>query len=133
MKGDTLLEDISAKEAFLQFLGFAPERLAQRQAANIEAKATEVALNNRRQDLLNFLAMAYDAEDDDGVEKILEKIEVFNDQNPEFAIKGSTIRSSLKKRAKERAMSNERGGLRIGKAFGDRAEEMTRYAEEDEE
>ena len=133
MKGDTLLEDISAKEAFLQLMGFTPERLAQRQAANIEAKATEVALNNRRQDLLNFLAMAYDAEDDDGVEKILEKIEVFNDQNPEFVIKGSTIRSSLKKRAKERAMSNERDGLRIGKAFSDRAEEMTRYAEEDEE
>ena len=132
MKGDTLLENISGKEAFLQMLGFTPERLAQRQAANIEAKAMEVAIDGRKQDLLNFLAMAYDADDDEAVEKVLDKISSFNDTYPEKAITMSTIKSSMKKRAQVRAMADSMGGLRINKAFIDRAEEMTSYADEDE-
>ena len=132
MKGDTLLDDITAKEAFIQMLGFAPERLAQRQAANIEAKAMEVSIDNRRQDLLNFLAMAYEAGDGDAVAEVLEKIGDFNMANPEKVIKPSTIINSLKKRAKVRAMSEGAGGLRVNKAFLGRAAEMTEYAEDDE-
>jgi hypothetical protein len=133
MKGDTLLDDISGKEAFIQMLGFSPERLAQRQAANIEAKAMEVSIDNRRQDLLNFLAMAYDADDDAAVEKILDKISAFNNTYPEKAILASTISSSMQKRAKVRAMADAAGGLRVNKAFLDRAAEMTEYADEDDE
>jgi hypothetical protein len=114
-------------------LGFSPERLAQRQAANIEAKAMEVAIDGRRQDLLNFLAMAYDADDDAAVEKLLDKIDTFNDAYPEKAITATTIRSSMQKRAKVREMANEAGGLRVNKAFLDRAAEMTEYADEDDE
>jgi len=135
MKGDTLLENISAKEAFLQMLGFSPERLAQRQAANIEAKSMEEALKSRRQDYLNFLAMAYDAGDSDAVAKILEKIADWNMVHPEkeFQIKFDTIKASMKKRAVERAQASMLGGLRINKAFINRAEEMTAYADDDEE
>jgi len=135
MKGDTLLENISAKEAFLQMLGFSPERLAQRQAANIEAKSMEEALKSRRQDYLNFLAMAYDAGDSDAVAKILEKIADWNMVHPEkeFQISFDTIKASMKKRAVERAQASMLGGLRINKAFINRAEEMTAYADDDEE
>jgi hypothetical protein len=135
MKGDTLLENISAKEAFLQMLGFSPERLAQRQAANIEAKSMEEALKSRRQDYLNFLAMAYDAGDSDAVAKILEKIADWNMVHPEkeFQINFGTIKASMKKRAVERAQASMLGGLRINKAFINRAEEMTAYADDDED
>ena len=135
MKGDTLLENISAKEAFLQMLGFSPERLAQRQAANIEAKSMEEALKSRRQDYLNFLAMAYDAGDSDAVAKILEKIADWNMIHPEkeFQINFNTIKASMKKRAVERAQASMLGGLRINKAFINRAEEMTAYADDDED
>ena len=132
MKGDTLLDDISGKEAFIQMLGFTPERLAQQQVANIEAKAMEVSIDNRRQDLLNFLAMAYDAEDYDAVEKLLDKVDAFNNAYPEKAITASTIRSSMRKRAKIREMANEAGGLRVNKAFLSRAAEMTQYAEDED-
>jgi len=132
MKGDTLLEDISAKEAFLQMLGFTPERLAQRQAANIEAKAMEVAIDARKQDLLNFLAMAYDAGDGDAVDAVLDKIVAFNDANPEKAIRASTIRNSMQKRAEVRARADAAGGLRVNKAFLNRAEEMTAYADDED-
>lgn len=133
MKGDTLLEDVSGYEAFLQMLGFTPERLAQRQAANIEAKSAEQAVMQRRQDLLNYLAMAIEREDEEGEDKVLAKIEEFNDANDWAVIKASTIRSSLRKRAKARAMSGELGGLTVNKKFADQAEAMTSYAEEEEE
>lgn len=133
MKGDTLIEDISGTEAFTQMLGFTPERLAQRQSANIEAKSYEENVKQRRQDLLNFLAMAIEREDEDGEAKVLAKIDKFNEANDWLPIKGSTIRASLKKRAKERAMAGELGGIRINKNFRDLAEEQTRYAEDEDE
>jgi hypothetical protein len=128
-----LIEDISGPEAFKQLLGFTPERLAQRQSANIEAKSAEQAVYNRRQDLLNFLAMAIEREDEDAEAKVLAKIEKFNEANDWAAIKGSTIRASIKKRAKEKENANEYGGLRINKNFRDLAEEQTMYADEEDE
>jgi len=133
MKGDTLLDDISGKEAFMQMLGFTPERLARKQSADIEAKSYEQAVLQRKQDLLNFLAMAIDRGDTDGEEKVLAKIEDFSNANDWAAIRGSTIRSSLKKRAKEKAMADQMGGLRANKKFADLAEEKTAYANEDDE
>ena len=133
MKGDTLLDNISNKEAFTQMLGFTPERLAQRQSADIEAKSIEQAVNNRQQDLLNFLAMAIERGDDDGEAKVLAKIEEFNDTNDWAAIDGKKIRASLKKRAHDRAAANDLGGLRVNKKFNDLAQEYTAYANDDAE
>jgi hypothetical protein len=133
MKGDTLIDDISGPEAFKQMLGFTPERLAQRQSANIEAKSYEQSVMQRRQDLLNFLAMAIERDDADAEAKVLAKIDEFNDANDWAVIKGSTIRSSLKKRAKAREMANELGGLNINKNFRDIAEAQTGYAEDEDE
>jgi len=133
MKGDTLIEDISGPEAFKQMLGFTPERLAQRQSANIEAKSYEQAVTQRRQDLLNFLAMAIERDDEEAEAKVLAKIEEYNETNDWLPIKGSTIRASIKKRAKERAMAGELGGLRINKNFRDIAEEQTGYAEDEDD
>jgi hypothetical protein len=133
MKGDTMIENISGIEAFEQMLGFTPERLAQKQSADIEAKGSEQAALNRKQDLLNFLAMAIEREDEAAEAKVLAKIDDFNEANEWTAISGKTIRSSLKKRAQVKAMSNELGGLRVSKKFADLAEEKTAYANEDDE
>lgn len=132
MKGDTLMESVTGTEAFLQMLGFTPERLAQKQAASIEAKSAEQSILDKKQDLLNFLALAIDADDDEAQERVLEKIDAFNDRNPEFAISGGSIRSSMSRRAKARAMSDALGGVRVNPKFADRAEEMMEYAEEEE-
>jgi hypothetical protein len=133
MKGNTLIETISGPEAFMQMFGFTPERLAQRQAANMEAKSAEQKVLNRKQDLLNFLAMAIDNEDTDAEDKVLAKIDEFNEANDWAAITGKTIRASLKKRAKNRAMADETGGMNFNKNFRDIAEETTEYAEDEED
>jgi hypothetical protein len=77
--------------------------------------------------------MAIEREDEAGEAKVLAKIDEFNDANDWAAIKGSTIRSSLRKRAKARAMSNELGGLNVNKKFRDIAEEQTGYATDEED
>ena len=133
MKGDTLIETISGPEAFKQMLGFTPERLAQRQSANIEAKSSEQEVINRRQDLLNALAMAMDAEDEAFEARVWEKIDKYNEANDWLPITYKTVRASMKKRAKNRAMADEMGGLNINKNFRDIAEEKTGYADEDED
>ena len=133
MKGDTLIEDISGPEAFKQMLGFTPERLAQRQAANIEAKSYEQKVLARKQDLLNFLAMAIDNEDEDAEDKVLAKIDEFNEANDWAAITGSSIRTSLQKRAKDKAMAEESGGMKYNKNFADIAREKTEYADDEDE
>jgi hypothetical protein len=63
----------------------------------------------------------------------LEKIADWNMAHPEkeFQISMDTIKASMKKRATERAQANMLGGLRINKAFINRAEEMTEYAEDE--
>jgi hypothetical protein len=133
MKGDTLIEDISGPEAFKQMLGFTPERLAQRQSANIEAKSSEQAVLQRRQDLLNALAMAMDADDEALEDKVWAKIDKFNEANDWIPISYKTVKQSMKKRAKAREMANELGGLNINKNFRDIAEEQTGYAKEEDE
>jgi hypothetical protein len=133
MKGDTLIEDISGPEAFKQMLGFTPERLAQRQAANIEAKSYEQKVLARKQDLLNFLAMAIDNEDEDAEAKVLAKIDEFNEANDWAAISGKTIRTSLKKRAQNRAKADESGGMNFNKNFADIAKEKTEYADDEDD
>jgi len=137
MKGDTLLESITGTEAFLQMLGFTPERLAQRQQANIEAKSVEQAILDKKQNILNLYAMAVDNDDEEAIDKVLERIDEFNDKNPEFAITGRSLKSSMSRRAKNKAMADSLGGVRVNPKFADRAEELMGYAEdtleEDEE
>lgn len=134
MKGDTLVEDISGPEAFLQMLGFTPERLAQKQSANIEAKSAEQKVQRRKQDLLNFLAMAVEAGDTDAIHEVLEKMQKFSEANPWNPITQDTITRSMRRRARVKAEAEALGGLRVSKNFAPIAMEMTAYgdAEEDE-
>jgi hypothetical protein len=133
LKGDTLMENVSGYQAFLQMLGFTPEELAQKQSANIEAKAAEQEVMGRRQDLLNFLALSIAQGDEEGEAKVLAKIEDFNNANEWAGIKGKDIRNSLKKREQVKEMANELGGLRVNKYFNDIAKEKTAYANDEDE
>ena len=133
MKGDTLLENVSGMEAFNQMLGFTPERLAQRQSANIEAKGIEQYAVTRRQDLLNFYAMALDNGDDDAQANVLAKMIDFNQANPWLPISPTNIIGSLKKRNQIRAQSNMLGGVRVNKKFIPEAMDLTEYGSQPDE
>jgi hypothetical protein len=133
MKGDTLVEDISAKEALAQSLGFSPERVAQRQKANIEMKSMERNIINKRQDLLNAYFMAFDANDDNFLDRVEKKIDRFNAMYPDYPIEEETLNRSVEGRYRRREEAEETGGMPINKRLLPLLADMGAYGDPDED
>jgi len=133
MKGDTLVEDISAKEALAQSLGFSPERVAQRQKANIEMKSMERNIINKRQDLLNAYFMAFDANDNDFLDRVENKIDRFNAMYPDYSIEEETLNRSVEGRYRRREEAEETGGMPINKRLLPLLADMGAYGDPDED
>jgi hypothetical protein len=127
LRGDELVGDISGYESAAQSLGFAPERVAQRQKSNIEAKTAEQKINTRRQDLLNAFFMAVDNDDDDLKDRVLDKIGKFNSTYGEKAITPALLQKSIKTRYVNRALAESTGGISIDKKLIGRLSEMQDY------
>jgi hypothetical protein len=115
LSGDELIPDFSAVEIAGQALGFSPERLAQKQKANIEMKAAEQEILKKHQRLMNAYFMAFDTNDADMQERIFDKIMRFNSANPGSAITPRSLRESIKRRYKQRILAEGTGGARINK------------------
>jgi hypothetical protein len=115
IRGNELLGDLTTPELLLQGLGFSPERLAQKQKANIEEKTAEQAILKRRQALLDGFFMSIDNGDGDMTDRVLDKVANFNSANPGVAITGFNLNNSVKTRFKLRAMADANGGMNINK------------------
>jgi Large polyvalent protein associated domain 39 len=127
LKGNTLVEDITAREALSQMIGFSPERVAQKQKSTIEAKNINESIKARRTDLLNAFFIAVDAGDEDMLDRVLEKLGKFNATVPELAINGETLSTSVYKRYQDRALANSTGGMGLDKKLIPRLEGMLDY------
>jgi hypothetical protein len=127
LKGDELVGDVSGYESAAQTLGFAPERVAQRQKSNIEMKTIEQKIKTKRQDLLNAFFMAVDNDDDDLKDRVLDKISKFNTTYGEVAITPSQLQKSIKTRYTNRAIAESTGGISIDKKLIGRLSEMQEY------
>ena len=131
IRGNELIGDITTKEAFGQALGFTPERLSQRQKSNIEMKTAEQNILNRRQSLLDAFFMAVDNDDDTMIDRVLDKVEKFNNVNGAVAITGDQLQKSIKTRYKQRAMAESTGGMPINKKLIGDLEDMAGYGNPD--
>jgi hypothetical protein len=131
LSGDELIPDFSAGEIVGQALGFSPERLAQKQKANIEMKAAEQEILKKHQDLLNAYFMAFDTRDSDMQKRITDKIMRFNKANPGAGITAESIRESIKRRYKQRALAKGTGGARINKKLIGQLGGMNDYGDTD--
>ena len=102
-------------EVLSQSVGFSPERLAQRQKANIEMKTAEQEVLNKKQSLLNAYFIAMDNNDSDMLQRTIDKIVRFNSSNPWAAIKGSSLSKSVKEKYRRRMLAQLTGGMGINK------------------
>jgi len=127
LSGDELIPDFSNTEIAAQALGFQPERLAQKQKANIEMKNAEQEIIHKHDMLLNAAFLAVDTQDDALMQRTLEKISRFNASNPGMAITGKNITNSIKRRYKLRALSSVTGGAKINKKLIGQLSEMGEY------
>jgi hypothetical protein len=131
LKGDELVGDVSGYESLIQGFGFSPERVAQRQKSNIEMKGMEQKILNRRTDLMNAFFMGVDNDDDDMIDRVLDKVEKFNSANPEVAITGDNLTRSVQSRFKNRALAEMTGGISINKKLMPKLEDMGGYGATD--
>ena len=129
LKGNELLGDVSGYEAGLQFIGFSPERLAQRQKSNIEMKTAEQNILNRRQSLLDAFFMGVDNNDSDLIEETLETIAKFNTANPGVSITGANLSRSVTTRYKQRGMAEITGGMSLNKKLIGQLSGMNDYGD----
>jgi hypothetical protein len=129
LKGNELLGDVSGYEAGLQFMGFSPERLAQRQKSNIEMKTAEQNILNRRQSLLDAFFMGIDNGDSDLIEETLETIAKFNAANPGASITGTNLTRSVTTRYKQRALAETTGGMSLNKKLIGQLSAMNDYGD----
>jgi len=127
LSGDELIPDFSSTEIAAQALGFQPERLAQKQKANIEMKNAEQEIIHKHDMLLNAMFLAIDTQDDALFDRTMNKIERFNAGNPTMAITGKNISDSVKRRYKLRALSGVTGGAKINKKLIGQVGEMGGY------
>ena len=106
--GTEVVKDTTAFEEALQLMGFSPARASQAYAGVSAVKGAKRALDQRRQQLLDQYAAAYNSGDDAQVDKVTDQIDTFNDKQPAFGISARTLHQSLKKR-EERLGEAERG------------------------
>lgn len=131
MKGDTLMEEVPARYALSQMLGFTPDKIAQAQKANIEMKNAEQEILQKHNDLLNAFFIALDSGDSGMMDKVIAKIVHFSRANPGNAINPEELISSVKGRYKNRALANITGGMGINKKLIPQLESWRKYAEEE--
>jgi hypothetical protein len=115
LRGNVLVDDLGIGEVASQAIGFSPERVAQRQKANIEMKTAEQEILQRRQSLLNAYFMAFDNQDSDMMERVSKKILRFNKSNPTVGIKGDNLSRSVRDKYRQRMLAQMTGGMNINK------------------
>jgi hypothetical protein len=127
IRGNELLGDITGSEIAAQALGFTPERLAQRQKANIEMKTAEQKILQKRQALLDAFFMSIDNSDDDMRERVLDKVVAYNRANPGMAILPDNLVRSVETRFKQRALADSLGGMALNKKLIGQLADMGDY------
>ena len=113
LKGDPVMEDISAYNSLMQMIGFSPADLSSTYEKVSSAKGYEREVNARRVKLLQLYDMAQHAGDTEMMGVAREKIADFNEAIPAKRITGDTLRRSIAARAAaEKDMIN---GVRFDK------------------
>lgn len=129
LKGDPVMEDISAYNSLMQVIGFSPADLSSTYEKVSSAKGYEREVNARRTKLLQLYDMAYQAGDTEMIGVAREKIADFNETVPAKRITGDTLRRSIAARAAaEKDMIN---GVRFDKKL--RPEIEAKFFDDDDE
>lgn len=130
LKGDELVGDITGVEALYQTIGFAPERVAQQQKVNIEKKTIEQDVLKRQNRLRDAFFIAIDNDDDDLLDRTLEKIIKFNERYPELSVDGDDLVKSVRTRYERRALAESMGGMTYDKRLIGRLSEFGGYGDQ---
>jgi hypothetical protein len=130
LKGDPVVEDVSAYNSLMQVIGFAPANLSTTYEKLSAAKAYEREINSKRAKLLDRYNMANEAGDFDMREETKAMIREFNEVFPAKKITQETLAKSVAgRKAAEKQMIN---GVRFDKSLMPEIQEKF-FSDEEEE
>lgn len=118
LKGDTIVDNVSAGDVIRQALGSTPAKLAEQYDINNRGFNLQQTILQKRQQLMNNYAKAGEKGDDAKQQEIVDQIVEFNGKYPEQAITGKSISRSMKTRAENAEMAT--GGMRYNRKLRDR-------------
>jgi hypothetical protein len=113
LRGDPIVEDLSARSIFGQFFGFAPAGYTKQLEINARDKRVDRTINEKRTRLLRQRYVAYRVGDFEGVRDIDQEINEFNQRNPEVRITGDTKARSLRQHRITSQIARQLGGITI--------------------
>jgi hypothetical protein len=124
LKGEPVVEDISAYNVLMQVIGFGPADLSNAYEEISMKKEYERDVLGRRTRLLNKYDMARRAGDFDLEQEVLDEIDLFNEarKDPKARITRDTLRRSQK--AREAAEENSIRGVRFNKSLLSELDEL---------
>jgi hypothetical protein len=130
LKGDPIIEDISAYNVAMQVIGFSPANLSNVYEEIGMKKDFERKVMGQRTKLLNKYDMARRAGDSDLMMEALEEIGEFNEKrkDPKAKITPDTLRRSVK--AREAAEKDSVNGIRFNKNLRSEIDDLLEEYEE---
>jgi hypothetical protein len=113
--GKTVFEpsEISALDIAAQAIGFAPHQIVEQIKDNIARKGIDITIERERNRLLEELYRAKEEDDFSDEDKIMDRIDDFNDKYPSSRLSRDTIQKSMAVRKKDDAATDR--GLLISK------------------
>jgi len=124
LRGDPIMEDISARQALTQAMGFSPTALSRQYELNRAAKNYEQHILDRRASIINAFALGVREQDQELLAAARLRIGEWNRKYPEMPITLAGLRTSLRARARYSAQAesgivlNQRLAGRVREAIG---------------
>ena len=94
--GAPIVQDVSAKSAFLQFFGFSNAELTEAYARASSMKTAEQKIQARRTALLDLHFLARSNNDTEMMSELRDKIADYNESYPNYKISGDTLSRSYR-------------------------------------
>lgn len=115
--GDDIVDEFTVGELIAQALGFTPARLSEQYDANTRLKNEEQSILGDRKAILRDAGKA--VKEGRGIpEGVMEEIQRFNEENPDYPITGRSLNRSIK--ARQQASARNEGGVQLNQKLNRR-------------
>ncbi|MBG7617158.1 MAG: hypothetical protein IZT57_02150, partial [Chloroflexi bacterium] len=111
LRGDPIMEDINAWNVVAQAMGLAPAGYTKQLEINARDKGLDRRLNSKRTDMMRDYYQAITEGDTDTANELIQEMVEFSQRNPYVAIKGDTIRRSMRQQRVTDETARRLGGI----------------------
>jgi hypothetical protein len=127
-------DEVTEADILYKAFGFEPEDWKRKKSTIFEIKSKDIAIRDRRQEILDQAWMAYQETDPEIkkelMDKVLKRKADFNalyGSSPAYRLPNDAIRKTIKSRAKQQAIAQRQGGINVDRKAYPMLEGMGKY------